>query len=221
MKCIYSQLVMCLSFLLSVAVVTGCEEKATVSLRPASPRPIGKLSPEESFELIVETFRRGIEDVKIGFRTTREGGHSMMHGKNEVTHKLIPPAREGEPYKGIITVNSESHYSLQRSTDRDDDSKTEEEEKDGDSQSGLDATGELGGTEILDSDLVGTSGGSGKGGRSQLPTGDEIVSRRPDQTERKYDLVYENGRWALVTKLDPELEQSIDYAFKHAFKQIN
>jgi hypothetical protein len=35
---------------------------------------------------------------------------------------------------------------------------------------------------------------------------------------RKYELVYEGGRWALVTPLDPKTEQSIQHAFDVALR---
>jgi hypothetical protein len=148
----------------------------------------------------------------------REGGHSMMVGKNEVSHVLIRPAKEGEPYKGIIKVDSESRYSIKKSPEEDEESESEESSEEQDAPPSLNSAGEPSGTEILDTELVGTTGGGGKTSRSKLPAGDSVVSRRPDQMKREYELRYQNGRWELVTKLDPETEQSIDNAFKHALQ---
>jgi hypothetical protein len=218
MKRVGLQEVCCSCVVVLLAVIAGCQEEQTVGIRSPTPRAIGKLGPEESFELIVETFRRGVEDVQIGFRMPREGGHSMMVGKNEVSHVLIRPAKEGEPYKGIIKVDSESRYSIKKSTEEDEESESEESSEEEEAPSRLNATGEPSGTEILDTELVGTTGGVGKTSRSKLPAGDSVVSRRPDQMKREYELLYQNGRWELVTKLDPETEQSIDNAFKHALQ---
>jgi hypothetical protein len=218
MKRVDLRVVAYLSVVALVAAVSGCEEQPTLGLRSPTTRTIGKLGPEESFELIVETFRRGVEDVPIGFRMTREGGHSRMSGRNEVKHELIRPAKDGDPYKGIIIVESESHYSIQRQTDRHEEPQPKEKSDKEDVQSILDASGEPSGTEILDSALVGTAGAGEQNSRPQLPIGDNIVARRPDQLERKYDLIYANGRWELVTKLDKDTEQSIENAFQHALQ---
>jgi hypothetical protein len=218
MKRVGLQEVCCSCVVLLLAVIAGCQDKQTVGLRSPNPRAIGKLGPEESFELIVETFRRGVEDVQIGFRMPREGGHSMMVGKNEVSHVLIRPAKEGEPYKGIIKVDSESRYSIKKSTEQDEESESEKDSEEEDAPSRLNAAGEPSGTEILDTELVGTVGASEKISRPKLPAGNSVVSRQKDQMEREYELLYQNGRWELVTKLDPETEQSIDNAFKHALQ---
>jgi hypothetical protein len=174
--------------------------------------------PEESFELILETFRRGIEGVKVGFVARREGGHSMMSGDNKVSHKLIPPTKEGDPYKAIITVESKSSYSLQRTTPAETD---RENNKPGnqDSQSGI-AGDDPVGIDILDSDLVGKPADAASSTRPSQPVADTTtVARRPQSPVTKsYELQYENGRWALMSELDPETEQGIKNAFDHAFK---
>src|SRR5688572_23283186 len=110
----------CAALLATVASGAGCDQKSSKPVQPIPPAQVAKPGPEESFAVIVETFRRGVEDIPIGFvvRDTA-GGHSMMTGRNDVTHELIPPAKQGDPYKGVITVESESRYSLQRSEEPD------------------------------------------------------------------------------------------------------
>jgi hypothetical protein len=206
----------CLSILLLAisllgATVVGCREAS--GPRPSSRGSVNKSGPEESFKLIVETFRRGVEDVPIGFVVRQESGQSMMTGKNEVSHELIRPTKEGEPYRATITVTSQSRYSIQR---------TNEEvpaEEQTENPSALDTTGDSDdddGQEIFDANLVG--GGSAKTDtrRSSPGAPEQFIARRPDEGQQKYDLVYENGDWRLVTKLDPETEQSIRTAFEHA-----
>jgi hypothetical protein len=46
--------------------------------------------------------------------------------------------------------------------------------------------------------------------------GEDIVTRRPDEQVRKYELVDNGDRWVLVTQLDPKTEQSIKFAFEEA-----
>ena len=126
------------------ACLVGCTESSDLvaGVNRSAPgytaKPGAKPGPEESFELILETFRRGVEGVKIGFVAQREGGHSMMSGDNKVSHELIPPKKEGEPYKAIITVQSQSSYSLQRTT-------TTDEPRGENKSSGQDAQSGIGG----------------------------------------------------------------------------
>ena len=174
---------------------------------------MGKPTPEESFELIVATFRRGVEDIPVGFVVRREGGHSMMSGRKEVSHQLIPPSKGGDPYRGTITVDSEWKYSVQQS-EKPEEPEREEESDQQDSQ--LDGAGNENGLEILDRDLVGSSGSESQSRAPSPGTGERRVTRLPDEAVRTYELHYQNGRWALVTELDPETEQSIERAFKKA-----
>jgi hypothetical protein len=43
-----------------------------------------------------------------------------------------------------------------------------------------------------------------------------VVARRPEEETRKYELDYVDGRWKLVTELNPDTESSIQNAFKNA-----
>jgi hypothetical protein len=216
MNRVYSQLLLlaCASLWLS-----GCQQQSVSPIQPAGPKTSANPTPEESFELIAETFRRGIEARAIGFRLpTREGGHSMMAGSNEVTHELIRPVKEGEPYKGIITVVSKSQYSIQRSADRQEESNKEKEANRQEAESPLDGAGNPNGVGILDPSLVSTSSTNSSPSRADSTAGENAVTRRSNESDRKYELIYKDGRWSLVTELDPETEQSIQYAFDHALK---
>jgi hypothetical protein len=196
----------------------GCDQKATPVVQPAAPRVSADPTPEEKFDYIVETFRRGVEDPNIFFRVAREGGHSMLAGQNAVTHELIKPAKEGEPYRGIITVTSESRYSIERSSDRAEEKARQEQAPNQNSESPLGDLNPSDGIDILDSDLAGQPSASGPSSRPNAVTSDSTVARRRDQSDRKYELEYHEGRWVLLTKLDPETEQGIQHAFDHALK---
>jgi hypothetical protein len=218
MKPVDPQFVLAVCVAVAGAWASGCEKKSVRPIQPAGPTISANPTPEQSFELIAETFRRGIEANKIGFRIPREGGHSMMAGSNEVTHELIPPAKDGEPYKGIITVVSKSQYSIQRSADRQDEEAQEEESGNPQGDLPFGDSGDPSGGEILDPDLVSTSSTSGSASRPTSTAGDKTVTRRLNESDRKYELVYKGGRWSLVTELDPDTEQAIQYAFDHALK---
>jgi hypothetical protein len=204
--------------IVSAVGFSGCEQKAPRAVQPASPRVSANPTPEEKFDFIVETFRRGVEDPNIFFRVPREGGHSMLAGQNAVSHELIKPTKDGEPYRGIITVTSQSHYSIERSSDRAEESARQEHARNQDSQSTLDDLNPSDGIDILDSDLAGQPSASGPTSRPNQATSESTVARRKDESDRKYELEYREGRWVLLTKLDPETEQGIQYAFDHALK---
>jgi hypothetical protein len=193
----------------------GCQQQSQTPTAAASRPPQAKPSPEDSFRLIVETFRRGVEDVPIGFVLRGADGHSMMTGKNEVSDELIPPAKEGEPYKAVITVGSQSRYSIQHSTTESEGAEEAQAADDGtDSFADL---GEGGGVEVFDPDLISTPGAARDGRNSPSPeTTEKTVTRQADRQDRRYELIYEDGKWSLVTKLDPETEQSIQNAFRRA-----
>ena len=145
----------------AVSCLSGCEQKAPRAVQPASPRVSANPTPEEKFDFIVETFRRGVEDPNIFFRVAREGGHSMLAGQNSVKHEIIKPTKEGEPYRGIITVTSESHYSIERSYDRGEESARQEQARNQDAQSPLGDLHPSDGIDILDPDLAGQPSASG------------------------------------------------------------
>jgi hypothetical protein len=214
MKRLFSSSAVVCSIALLAFSLAGCRDEAasSASADAVNPRNAG---PEESFKLIVETFRRGIEDIPIGFIMRQESGQSMMVGKNEVSHELIRPTKEGETYRAVITVSSQSRYSIQR---------TREEPEPDDENEEQPATTELtgesedaAGQEIFDSELVGGGSAPRNEPRRTSPGATEqFVDRRADQGERDYDLVYEGGRWKLITELDDETEQAIRDAFKRA-----
>jgi len=202
-----------------VGVAVGCQQQTGRGKDAAARARYSKPGPEESFTLIVETFRRGIEDVPIGFVLHDEEGHSMMTGRNEVSHKLIPPAKEGDPYKAVITVGSHSHYSIQRSTS----DEAEDDEQTGEQQrfDSLAAEGQDTDIQVFDGDLVSPSGEKKPDRRTASPAtekAEKTVTRQADRQERHYELVYQDGKWTLVTPLDPETEQAIQNAFKRALE---
>ena len=150
------------------AAVGGCEGPAG---KAGGPAKTAKLSPEESFRLIVDTFRR-----RVGFVVSEGGNRSMMLGSYKVTDKLERPASESEPYKGVITVTSQSKYSMRRSPTG----------EDGDPDSGSDKN-----AAARDSDSSSKGGGENSASiaKATQPT-DDTVARRPDEQVRNYDLVY-------------------------------
>ena len=207
------------AMLFSIAILgaglAGCRNESASNASAGAGRTTTKPGPEESFKLIVETFRRGIEDIPIGFVMRQDSGQSMMVGKNEVSHALVRPTKEGEPYRAIITVTSESRYSIQRT--REEIAEDEREEQSAASDL-LDDSAEEDGQEVFDSELIGRASSKSDSRRSLPGATGQFVDRRADEGEKNYELVYENGRWNLITELDPETEQAIGDAFDRALK---
>lgn len=191
---------------ITVAVSIGCQKKDRES-QGAAAAASKQATPEESFESIVEMFRRGVEDIPIGFRVDDgSGGRTLMTGRNVVTHQLIPPGGDGDTYRAEITVESQSEYSLQRSN-----TSSASQPATSDAQPAADGSD----FQSLDPSQASSPGAgtasSAKGDKSAV-----TVARNEEKDMRTYKLVYENGRWKLVSKLDPNTEGSIKFAFERA-----
>ncbi len=192
----------------------GCQKKSSDTGTTAATPTAIQLTPEESFKLVVETFRRGVEDVPVGFVVQdRSGSQTMMTGRNEVSHELLPPANDGDPYKAVITVKSQSRYSVQRSEKTDDDANADQESE---SSNRDPASDDGSGVEVFDPDLVAAPGADRRTTSKKVDKNAVAVAQKVEKHERNYELVYENGRWKLITKLDPKTEGSIKLAFDRA-----
>jgi hypothetical protein len=202
--------------LLTVVAGIGCQKKPDPAAAKAAAKP-APLTPEESFDIIVETFRRGIEDVPIGFDVQDNfGRRTMMTGKSVVTHTLVPPEKEGDPLKAEIKVVSDTQYSLQHSIetpDPQDADEAGESTTDGTATSGPDV-------QIFDPAVASEPGTAAdrRGTPGKIDPNAVTVGQWPTSYERVYELVYENGRWKLLTKLDPNKEESIKVAFERALE---
>jgi hypothetical protein len=71
--------------------------------------------------------------------------------------------------------------------------------------------------QILDPAVASVPSGSERPATSgKAGTSAPKVASTKNEFERVYDLVYENGRWKLITELDPNTEESIQIAFDRA-----
>jgi outer membrane lipoprotein-sorting protein len=193
-----------------VLLCSGCQQGSATDPSQAAKKQV---SPEESFEEIASQFARsmqtGVGGVDSGFIVRQEGGHSRLAIRNEVTSELIPPSKEGEPYRGVITVTSQRDYSIQRAA-RGDSPDDESVEKEEDARRNQSSDGQ--GVNILDNDLVKAPPDER---RSDSGSSEGMVARLSDEDVSNYELEYENNRWVLKTKLDPDTELSIENAFNH------
>jgi hypothetical protein len=181
--------------------------------RPAVRNTIVKPGPEESFNLIYDVFRRRMEDTQIGFVMTDASGRSVMSGNNKVSYELIRPASEGEPYKAIVTVTSESHYSIRRIIED-----SNEDSRDKANSEQADETFQETDQDTLpfESGAPGNAADESSKQKSISRTGEKAYARRQDGKVRNYELIYEKGRWNLVTELDEKTEKAIENAFNNA-----
>jgi hypothetical protein len=197
----------------AIPLVAGCSGPAG---GPAS-GPVAKPTPEESFDVMMELFRRRIEGSPGSFVVEKHGGRSRLMASNTVTSEVFPPSKEGEPYRADVTVHSEARYSIQRTVEEPDGSAKKEEPRN-DQRSGIPSLDNAGnGVGILDPDLVTSHGGDQQQPRQTGPTaGESVVTRREDEEKRTFKLEYTNGRWVLLTKPDPKTERSIQEFFDEA-----
>jgi hypothetical protein len=201
---------------LVVAACSGCSHE--VRTTPVAPPRYANPTPEQSFDTIFDMFKRRIEDTPVGFVVSDSSGRSSLVGKNTVSKELIPPAKEGEPFKAIITVTSESRYSIMRTKETGEENPAEQSN----SKKASDPLAEQSGEQ---------QGELGEVALQAKPTADvgkgrvaTDVIKPPGQEKadiRKYELEYKNGRWELKTELNSKTEQSIQNAFKNALDTQN
>ena len=210
MRAVFSFVTVCVAAAMVGVTISGCGSEApsntnnlVASQSPAQP------TPEQSFKRIVELFSNAIDTndsgVRTGFVFRGEDGHSSMSVRKEVTNEFIPPAKEGEPYRGTITVTSHMSYSMRMTPDDSSDKKSGTADQTDFSDPTTDD-----GVDVLDSDLLAPAK------RNNGPAAsDEVVARRTEEDVRTYELEYDNDHWVLKTELDPNTEQSIQFAFDH------
>lgn len=183
---------------------TGCNGGTTSTTASDSESKPKELDPEESFELVVKTFRGFIErSSRQGFRSGFGGKSANFTYSDRVTDQFIPPSNEGDVFRGTIIITTTSTYSLTRSQE-------EKKEKDSSSEEEED---QLDPADL--SDLKSRVPTKSKG----VDLRDSPVARRETKEVQTYELEFQKGRWALITELDPDTERSLQDAFKHALRQ--
>jgi len=151
-----------------------------------------------------------------GFVVQSTGASSHFQVHNTVSSQLIAPTTPDEPYRGKITITSQSVYSLHRSAESDDKKRTEDQDTSDNGGFGStdDSDDSYSGFNSFDQGLVADSSNGEKFSAREI----ETVQRHPDKVDRTYDFVYRNGRWEFTTKLDPQTEASVENAFQRALR---
>jgi hypothetical protein len=193
-----------------VGVIASCNHQSAATSQAAAKKH-AKPGPEESFQTIMDTFRRRMEETPVMFIVNNPNGRTSMTGTNKVSSEVFPPKAEGDSYKATISVHSESRYSVKVSETTDDSS---HDKNNGKSDRMLPDKDQKGNDALDQFSTKGSSDSSKSAGSSPHTT--EQVLGHPDVEDHKYDLVYQDGRWVLVTELNKETEQAIANAFKSA-----
>jgi hypothetical protein len=188
----------------------GCDQKPAAQVQPTAARP----TPEKSFEDLARIAQDGIElsagSSATGRVSQKTGASSRFQVYNTVTSEFIPPANANEVPRGTITVTTKSVYSLRQSAEDNDDEVVE--------QKGFnlmdEADGQDSGYKVMDEQLITETPANNKRGKEEI----ESVQRHADEDVRTYDFAYENNRWVLKSKLDPDTEKSIENAFERALR---
>lgn len=197
----------------------GCRNNSS-SNSGTSSRP----GPEESFRGIVQFVSDQIETgtgaIPSGFVMESGGRRSQFIIRNDVTSELIPPAKDGESFRGTITITSKSTYSLRRSeeADRANDGADGGSDQNSEQRSLLDDSDANDiGIDVLDSDLVSSASTAQD---ADTPVGEPatVVTRQEDEDVRTFDFAYENDRWVLKTEPDADTERAIKRAFERALQ---
>ena len=194
------------------ALVAGCNHTAANSRAAAGNKP----SAKDRYENIMDSFRRKVDGQPVGFTVADNGGRSTLVGSSKVTSELIPPATADGNYKAIITVTTETHYSLRRSPKSAEEAERDQNAKNQSSTALNDKDKQ--GVGILESDLTAHRNDTSQS-MPKPQTEEDVVTRRPTADIRKYELIDDGERWTLVTKLDPKTEASIQFAFDEALSR--
>lgn len=201
-------------FSVSMIAVAGCTHEPAGPKAAVSDRP----GPKQSFEEIVKLFENGMElpGSNLGGVLSQDTGtSSRFQVHNTVTSQLIPPANPNESYRGTITVSSQSIYSLRHTSEDKDES--EDKHRNNAGNNSFDAGGDEGAEfQSFDQGLIANAQDDEKESHS---SDTQAVHRRPEKDDRTYELLYRNGRWELVTKLDPKTEASVANAFDRALRR--
>jgi hypothetical protein len=200
-----------------VLLSVGCDRSSTkvsqVDMRPA---------PEKSFEeiaLIVKSaLETGAGGIQGGFVSEQANARSHFSVHNDVSSELIKPASADENYRAKITVKSHTLYSLRHLPDSDSKKSDTDKKKTSGQDSGSNPLDDSKGINGSDTPTDSVSSSTTKSPKSVLGRPDDAVNSLSDEEVRTYDLVYENGRWALKTPLDLKTELSVKNAFDYALK---
>jgi hypothetical protein len=196
-----------------LGVVASCTHQSSATGTAAKKH--GKPGPEESFQVIMDTFRRRMEETPVGFVVNNPNGRSTMTGTNKVSYEVSAPKSADEKYKAVVTVKSQSRYSVKVSTEAPDDAGHEKGPKN--DRLLPDKEKDQKGSESFEPNFAKGASETSKSNSSSTHVTEQVMPHE-DVEEHKYDLLYQDGKWILVTELNQETEQAVQNAFKTALE---
>src|SRR5262249_33829076 len=147
-----------------------------------------KPGPEESFQPIIETFRRRMEETPVGFVVNNSNGRSTMTGTNKVSYELFKPKTENDQWKATITVVSQSRYSVKMSTEVPDEPA---KEKTGTTAERLLAEKDKKGSDSPNENFSKVTGDNAKPATTTTHMTEQVLPH--SESEKKpYDLIYQD-----------------------------
>jgi hypothetical protein len=193
------------AILLFAVLLSACD-------KPAPPAAANPPSPEESFEFIVTTIRRGIETASSGIvpggSSQGDDGYTAVSINNKVDDEYIAPAKESDAPRGRITIERESEVTIQPGG---------RNNKDGDEQRGSNGPGTaLADGSVNVESMKNTARNQAR--QSEGPSLSEAPLPLTSKVSTDYELIHRNGRWQLETKIDQEKNPAIFEAFDYALK---
>jgi hypothetical protein len=195
-----------------LAACVSCNHSSSGS-PSATSHQRAKPGPKESFDTIMETFKRRMEDTPVGFVVNNSNGRSSLTGQNKVDYELIEPKTESDPFKAVVKVTSRSRYSMKVQSEVPDESAREKNAKK--TEHMLPEKTTKGQEQPFDPSAAKPSPDDSKSAATPTRTSEQVIPHE-DNEVRKYDLLYQDGRWILVTELNKETEQAVQNAFKTA-----
>jgi hypothetical protein len=198
-----------LILVLIAIMCVGCDHSAERKAAAAA----AMQGPEPSFKRIIDSFRRKIEDQPVNLVVSDGVNRTTVAGSNTVSYELTPPPTPNDRYKATVTVTTKSQYSLRHSTKTDENDQPPQKPRknplDREDNKGIPLPSTADATPKPSDEQTGKSDS-----KSKEPQ--ETVARRQGTESKKYELVYENNKWLLLTAIDPKTEKSIQFAFDEA-----
>ncbi len=184
----------------TLLMFVGCDETPTAAPPPAL------RSPEQVFDEIVESVKEAMENSQNrGMILFDANSGSRGTVRYTVTGKLVPPPDAATPLRGKVSIVVRSHFVSGQTPE------PTEDEPEPEDDLGLPAGVEL--AEGVDPELFAPKP---RPRANEKPPIDTDKRTHELREESSYLLEYQNGKWQLVSELDPKVESALQMAFDRA-----
>jgi hypothetical protein len=197
--------------LLSAAALTGCEQERKKAASVPPP-----LTPEERFEIVVDTLEEQINDGSLDAATATSEANSppgtpITNATVRVSHEVFPRKSDTGPLQAKICLTTKAKVVVAIPPPTEQEKQAAEEER-VTKQSQYDEN--LDGIADLESLKVPKSGGlTGRLGSSSIHEMDQ------GEVQSCYEFEFRDGKWELTTELDREKEPFNSLAIEYALRK--